>query len=107
MSQDCVIKAKEGYTITDINGYPISDELTYYSTFYSNKYGNVIGPWLAYHVLKLTSQYNDTSCLRVADTQDNFEVLVYNKVNGCCASFDTILSHSSGKKFMVGFNWGH
>jgi len=81
-------------------------------TWFQLKYGDEIGLFLAKRASSLINKINDP-CIdnyRVAEIGNILEEEEYKNLqkNGCCGFSDTLITHyASGRKFMLGFNYGH
>jgi len=49
------------------------------------------------------------SNIRIAELTSQEEIADYNDQMkaGCCGYYDEIFTHTSGRRFMIGFNYGH
>jgi hypothetical protein len=78
--------------------------------WFTERYGDRIGTWLAKRAAKLVRGKEHVSNHRVCEIGDRFQEAEYasERGRGCCGQVDAVLTHwPTGRKFRLGFNHGH
>ena len=78
---------------------------------FRERYGEEIGMWLEREFYFLELEADDT-CVdnyRCAEVGNEKDEQTYQKIKdgGCCGSAEKTVTHPSGRKFKIGFNYGH
>jgi hypothetical protein len=103
-------KEKLHFTLKDVNQFKKWIPSEYEEM--KDKYGDEIAHWLGrllyYYILLVDDGCIDNT--RFAETTNEEEMRNYNEQQkeGCCGFFDKEVTHKkTGRKFMIGFNFGH
>jgi len=75
------------------------------------RYGAEIGFWIERRFAatrhREAGNMVETDCYRIAEVGNESEEREFENMRGCCGSFEAIIEHGSGRKFRIGFNYGH
>jgi hypothetical protein len=75
------------------------------------QYYNInIDLWLDSLLDDINNRYQCVDNVRIAEltSQSELEEYEYQKSKGCCGAIDTEVQHrESGRRFLLGFNYGH
>lgn len=73
------------------------------------RYGTDIGFWLERKIDNRIKRHADSTVnsIRFCDVTSSIEHEEFNRLRSCCMSFEQEIEHSSGKRFRIGFNYGH
>lgn len=88
-----------------------ADDYTDTETYAVRKYGKEIGKWVSGKLMEAIKETGD-HCIdneRVCEIGNPEDMVAYERQRetGCCGFHDEEIDHSSGRKFFIGFNYGH